>query len=185
MMAPPLPQPGPCIGCAPHLQTLEPAVHPSINVLAFAHLVCTHANAVKFAHQSLGNLKISTLLKATRRGFLKWCPTISETLILKYLNPSCTTAKGHMKHPHHCIRSTWPKPLRVNPIHIPVIPAAPLQPTAQLMLPVLPLFVEIQPYPGPAYDATACPNLIGDDDNERYSVLMHLQTKIVALFTTT
>ncbi len=110
MRAPPLPWPGPCIGCAPHLQPLEPAVHPGINIAAFAHSVRTRTNAVKFAHQSLGNPKISTLLKAMCKGFLKGFPHISETLTLKYLNPSPATAKRHMKHPWHGIRSTWPKP---------------------------------------------------------------------------
>ena len=31
---------------------------------------------------------------------------MSEKLILKYLNPSAATAKGHMKRPRHGIRST-------------------------------------------------------------------------------
>jgi hypothetical protein len=44
---------------------LEPAIHPGVNILALAHSVRTCADAVKFAHQSLGNPKISTLLKAT------------------------------------------------------------------------------------------------------------------------
>jgi hypothetical protein len=78
---------------------LELAIHPGINIAAFAHLVRTRANAIKFAHQSLGNPKISTLLKATRKDFLKGCPNISEMLILKYLNPSPVMAKGHMKRP--------------------------------------------------------------------------------------
>ena len=92
------PRPGPCIGRAPH------------TVLAgFTHSVRTRANAVKFAHQSLCNPRISTLLKAVRKGFLHGCPNINETLILKYLNPSPATAKGHMKRPRQGIRSTTPK----------------------------------------------------------------------------
>jgi hypothetical protein len=78
-------------------------------VAVFAHSISTRANKVKFAHQALCNPTISKLLKATRRGFLKGCPNISETLILKYLNPSPATAKGHMKRPRHGIRSTTPK----------------------------------------------------------------------------
>jgi len=78
-------------------------------VAVFAHSIKTRANKVKFAHQSLCNPTISKLLKATRKGFLKGCPNISETLILKYLNPSPATAKGHMKRPHQGIRSTTPK----------------------------------------------------------------------------
>ncbi len=38
----------------------------------------------KFAHQSLCNPKISTLLKAKQKGFFKGCPNISERLILRY-----------------------------------------------------------------------------------------------------
>jgi hypothetical protein len=55
-----LPRPCPGIGHAPHppLALYEGAL--------FLHLVQTRANNVKFAHQSLCNLKISTLLKATQ-----------------------------------------------------------------------------------------------------------------------
>jgi hypothetical protein len=82
---------------------------------------------VKFAHQSLCNPKISTLLKATGQGFLKGCPYISKRLILKYLNPRPATAKGHMKHPRHGIRSTTPKARNTPAPIVPVItfPAIP------------------------------------------------------------
>jgi hypothetical protein len=79
------------------------------HVAVFAHSISTRANKVKFAHQSLCNPKISTLLKATQKGFLKGRPNISEKLILKYLNPNPATAKGHMKRPRQGIRSTTPK----------------------------------------------------------------------------
>jgi hypothetical protein len=85
---------------------------------------------VKFAHQSLCNPKILTLLKAVRKGFLKGCPNISKKLILKYLNPSPATAKGDMKRPRHGIRSMTPKAntrqasIRVPAITFPVPPAA-------------------------------------------------------------
>jgi hypothetical protein len=96
---------------------------------SFTHSVKTRANAVKFAHQSLCNPKISTLLKAVRRGFLDGCPNLSKKLINKYLNASPATAKGHMKRPRHGIRSTTPKqvsPTGILPIgdvthHIPPI----------------------------------------------------------------
>ena len=81
-------------------------IHPGVTLAAFAHSVRTCANGVKFAHQSLGNPTISTLLKAVRKGFLIGCPNLSEKLILKYLNPSPATAKGHMKRPRHGICST-------------------------------------------------------------------------------
>jgi hypothetical protein len=92
-----LPQSAPGIDCAPH--DMRPKIHPSFTLVSFTHSVCTRANSVKFAHQSLCNPKISTLLKAVRKGFLKGCPNLSEKLILKYLNPSPATAKGHMKRP--------------------------------------------------------------------------------------
>ena len=46
----------------------------------FTHSVRTRANAVKFSHQSLCNPKISSLMKALRKGFLKGCPNLSEDL---------------------------------------------------------------------------------------------------------
>jgi hypothetical protein len=100
-------------------------IHPGVSLAAFTHSVRTRANGVKFAHQSLCNPKISTLLKAVRKGFLKGCPNLSENLILKYLNPSPATTKGHMKRPRHGIRST-----RRNAIDIPIAPS---------ILPVVPL----------------------------------------------
>jgi hypothetical protein len=114
-----LPQPSPCIGHAPHQ-----------SFAAFTHSIKTQVNAVKFAHQSLCNPKILTLLKAAQKGFFKGCPNISEKLILKYLNPSPATAKGHMKRPRHGIRSTTPKAnmrqssIPVPDITFPVPPAA-------------------------------------------------------------
>jgi hypothetical protein len=92
-----LPRPGPCKSRAPHLPMDTSDTHPGVTLATFTHSVQTQANAVKFAHQSLCNPKISTLFKAIRQGFLKRCPNLSETLILKYLNPSSATAKGHMK----------------------------------------------------------------------------------------
>jgi hypothetical protein len=88
------------------LHDINTTIHPGVQLATFTHSVKTRANGVKFAHQSLCNPKISTLLKAVRKGFLRGCPNLSETLILKYLNPSPATAKGHMKRPRHGIRST-------------------------------------------------------------------------------
>jgi hypothetical protein len=56
-----LSQPGPYNGRAPHLPT--DARDPGTTMATFTHSVKTRANAVKFAHQSLCNPKISTLLK--------------------------------------------------------------------------------------------------------------------------
>jgi hypothetical protein len=65
-----------------------------VHVAGFTHSVRTRANTVKFAHQSLCNPKISTLMKALKKGFLKGCPNMNENLVTKYLNPSPATATG-------------------------------------------------------------------------------------------
>jgi hypothetical protein len=108
---------------------------------------------MKFANQSLCNPKISTLLKAVRWGFLKGCPKLSEQLILKYLNPSTATAKGHMKRPRHGIRSTRPKQKKDNSMEP--------MPVPQIAPPVLPLFV-----PNVIQDVHTGPNVIVDDGDE-------------------
>jgi hypothetical protein len=145
-----LPQSAPGVDCALH--TLQPAIHPGINLANFTHSVKTRANGVKFAHQSLCNPKNLTLLKAVRKGFLKGCPNLSEMLILKYLNPSPATAKGHMKQPCQGIKSTWPKlklPLTSHPStgHVPP--------------------PEMIDNPGPGYiPGCTIPAFIADDCNE-------------------
>ncbi len=112
------------------------------------------------------NQKISTLLKATRRGFLKGCPNLTEKLIVKYLNPSPATAKRHMKCPRHGIESTHPKQSRMTVLETPTIQHTPPQPVARIDAPVLPLAHEIPFYPGQAYNAPTGPKLIGSNDNE-------------------
>jgi hypothetical protein len=82
-------------------------VHPALASLT--HSIRTQMNTIQFAHQSLGNPRVSTLLKEVQHGFLNECPNISEKLVLKYLNPSPATAKGHMKRSCHGIHSTAPK----------------------------------------------------------------------------
>ena len=128
-----------------------------------------------FAHQSLCNPKISTLLKATRRGFVRGCPNMSAKLILKYLNPSPATAKGHMKQPRHGIRSTTKRPETPAPPQITLVPIIPhnVQPLPAIRPPILPLFQAPRAYPGPAYGAFQGnhpprfgPNIIDDDETE-------------------
>jgi hypothetical protein len=62
------------------------------------------------------------MLKAVRKGFLRGCPNLSEKLILKYLNPSLATTKGHMKRPRHGIRSTRRTPRTTVASPLPIIP---------------------------------------------------------------
>ncbi len=66
------PQPGPCKSRAPHLPMDTSDTHTGVTLATFTHSVR-----------------------------IKGCPNLSETLILKYLNPSLATAKGHMKRPRH------------------------------------------------------------------------------------
>jgi hypothetical protein len=87
-----------------------------IHVAGFTHSVRTRANVVKFAHQSLCNPNISTLMKALKTGFLKGCPNLSEELVTKYLNPSPANAEGHMKRPKKGIRSTTREAQGVHPM---------------------------------------------------------------------
>ena len=131
-----------------------------------------------FAHQPLCNPKVSTLLKATRRGFVRGCPNMSAKLILKYLNPSPATAKGHMKQPRHGIRSTTKRPETPAPPHITPVPIIPhnVQPLPAVRPPILPLFQAPQAYPGPAYGAILGnhpprfgPNII-DDKSHRSDI---------------
>jgi hypothetical protein len=140
--------------------TLTSDAHDGVaHVASFTHSVKTRANGVKFAHQLLCNLKISTLLKAVRWGFLDRCPNLSDKLINKYLNASPATAKGHMKRPRHGIRSTTPKPIKLAEIQ-PVrdgthqVPGAPVQ--------AIPIQI---PPPHVMHNYTR-PNLIGDEEND-------------------
>jgi hypothetical protein len=80
--------------------------HPATQIAFFTHTVRNKANSIRFAHQSLHSLRISTLLKAIQRGYLKECPNLMAKGVSKYLNPSPATAKGHMKQPRQGIRST-------------------------------------------------------------------------------
>jgi hypothetical protein len=85
---------------------------PAVQIAFFAHTVQTKANSICFAHQSLCSPRISTLLKAIKRGYLKGCPNLTAHGVNKYLNPSPATAKGHMKRPRQGIRSTrWVPPV--------------------------------------------------------------------------
>jgi hypothetical protein len=108
-------------------------------IACFTHAVRNKVISILFTHQSLCNPRISTLLKAIRRGYLKGCPNLTAKGVAKYPNPSPATTKDHMKQLHQSICSTQPKP--ANPM-----------PSPQLEHPILPLFQEPQAYPGSAYD---------------------------------
>ena len=131
-----------------------------LHQLLFMHLVCTRANTVKFGHQAMCNPKISSLLKALRKGFLKGCPNLFKDLVTKYLNPSPATAKGHLKRPKKGIRNTSKKAKTKGDDvqHVPI-------PIPQVTPPILPGYIEEpRPYPGPAYDARLeGVNIIPDD----------------------
>jgi hypothetical protein len=59
---------------------------PTIDLGLFSHTVQTKANSIKFAHQSMCSPRITTLLKAIQRGFLKGCPNLSAKGVKRYLN---------------------------------------------------------------------------------------------------
>ncbi len=114
----------------------------------FTHTVRTKANSIRFAHQSFCSPKISTLLKALRRGYLKGCPNLTAHGVTKYLNPSPATAKGHMKRPRQGIRSTrTPAIIREN---------VPPQLTAERVV--------IHEPPRPILPFAQHPNVIEDED---------------------
>ncbi len=130
------------------------------NLAMFTHSMKTRANKVKFAHQLFCNPKISTLLKAVRKGFHRGCPNLTKKLILNYLNPSPATAKGHMKHPKYGIKSTRPKPPKESGITKISVISYPPQ-VDQMEVPKV--IIKEQPRP---LHATNLPNLIGDNDDE-------------------
>jgi hypothetical protein len=69
---------GPDLAHAPQFPASTTPQAKIVDVAMFTHSVRTRANSVKFSHQSLCNPKISSLMKALRKGFLKGCPNISE-----------------------------------------------------------------------------------------------------------
>ena len=153
-------QSGPCMDGAPF-----PTIIPTVAIAAFTHSVQTCSNAVKFAHQLLGSPKISSLLKATQKGFLNGCSNITVNLITKYLNPSPGTAKGHMKRPQHGIKSTRLKQSSpAMPIAATNLPPMPQSYTSVPSVPALPQ--EPQAYLGHPGGNTAGPNLNGDEEDD-------------------
>ncbi len=150
------PRPAPIVDRALHDAA---PLHPGMDIATFTHSIKTRANGVKFAHQSLCSPKISTLLKAVRKGFLRGCPNMTEKLILKYLNPSPATSKGHMKRPRHGIRSTGA--MTRQPTNPPVQPAGP----REFDIPIL-----LEPVWMPAPDNFELPqlhqpNIIDEDES--------------------
>ncbi len=108
------------------------------------------------------NPKISSLLKASRKRFLKGCPNLSKELVTKYLILSPATAKGHMKCPKKGIRSTS-KNARTKGDDVQHVPI----PIPQVAPPILQRYIkEPRPYPGLAYDARLdSVNIIPDDES--------------------
>jgi hypothetical protein len=89
----------------------------------FLYHQTTKANTVKFMHQSLCNLPITSLIKAVNAGFLRSAPHLNAKSVQKYLMPSPVTSKGHMKQPRKGLQSTTPKPTR------PFLPCPPCAPS--------------------------------------------------------
>jgi hypothetical protein len=93
----------------------------------FTHTVHNKANSIRFTHQYLCSPRISTLLKAIQRSYLKGCPNMTKHGVTKYLNPSPASAKGHMKRPRHGIWSTHGGTAPTIPNIIPAAHAPSLQ----------------------------------------------------------
>jgi hypothetical protein len=175
------------------LATPPPNVQAHLAIALFTHSIQTQMNAICFAHQLLGNPQISTLLKAVRCGFLNGCPNISKKLILKHLNPSPATAKGHMKRPRHEIQSTTPKFVQTLLL---VITAAPqhLIDDAPIQLAQPPISIAssqddndwaFPPIPHPCPDQTSSSMTNRTNPCPTYLHLEPLQTKTVVLSITT
>ena len=131
---------------APQLPASTTPHAKDVDVDMFTHSVRTRANVVKFSHQSMCNPKISSLMNALRKGYLKGCPNLSKELVTQYLNPSPATAKGHMKRPKKGIRSMQKHVKTKDNLNVPSIPV----PEPQAAPHPVPLFVEPIPYNGPA-----------------------------------
>eukprot|EP00984_Skeletonema_dohrnii_P005375 scaffold1892_cov85-Skeletonema_dohrnii-CCMP3373.AAC.2 len=90
--------------------TFETQPSPSYIHRAYsAYTLPTKQQAVVFMHQCLGSPPISSLLKASRLGFLKSFPHLSPSDITRHLAPSPATAKGHLRRIRKNHRSTKPK----------------------------------------------------------------------------
>ncbi len=83
------PQPGPCKKCAP--------CNPVVETAGFSYTQTNKTNNVKFAHQSLCNPPIASLIKAINAGFLKGGPHLDAHSVQKYLFASPATLKGQLK----------------------------------------------------------------------------------------
>jgi hypothetical protein len=152
---------GPCMARAPQFPVSTTPQAKDMDIVMFTHSIRTRANAVTFSHQSMCNPKISSLMKALQKGYLKGCPNLSKELVTKYLNPSPATAKGHMERPKKGIRSTKKQVKTKSDSNVSSIP----MPVPQAAPHPLPLFAEPIPYNGPAYSACTEVNYIPDDES--------------------
>jgi hypothetical protein len=85
---------------------------------SFLYHQANKENDVKFMHQSLCNPPILSLLKAINAGFLKGALHPTAKTVQKYLMPSPTTSKGHMKQPRKGLRITTPR-IKLTPTTAP------------------------------------------------------------------
>jgi hypothetical protein len=91
------PQPGPCKRHAHYNPVIENA--------SFSYAQTNKTKNVKFAHQSLCNPLIASLIKAINAGFLKGAPQLDAHSVKKYLFASPATSKEHIKQPRKEIQS--------------------------------------------------------------------------------
>jgi hypothetical protein len=107
---------------------------PPAELALFSYHQTTRANAVKFMHQSLCNLPITSLIKAINTGFLRGALHLNAKSVQKYLMPSPATSKDHMQCPRKGLQSTTLKPT------CPFLPCPPCAPSIHqpLMLGLIP-----------------------------------------------
>jgi hypothetical protein len=80
--------------------------NPVIESASFSYARTNRTNNVTFAHKSLCNPPIASLIKVINSGFLKGAPHMDGHSVQKYLFASPATSKEHMKQPRKGISCT-------------------------------------------------------------------------------
>ncbi len=73
--------------------------NPIVETAGFFYALTNKINSIKFAHQSLCNMPIASLIKAINAGFLKGALHLDAHSVQKYIFASPATSKGRMKQP--------------------------------------------------------------------------------------
>lgn len=84
-----------------------PSAH--LDLASSAYTMPTKQQATSYMHQCLSSPPISSLLQASRSGFLESFPHLSPRDITTYLAPSPATPKGHLRRQRKHHRTTHPR----------------------------------------------------------------------------